>query len=162
MDREELKRFWEATEEVLAHMPSLTKEKPMTEKQRALPQVFKSEDFDGVSSEAYPQSRYYAPANYRQAFADTANRILLERSVRVYSHGGQANWERAVGQYAGSFEVQGLLVAIEPIAKPDTAESLLAEIVQRHVLDDRGGLRGMSDLIIRASRLLDRGPQSGK
>jgi hypothetical protein len=39
---------------------------------------------------------------------------------------------------------------------------LLAEIVQRHVLDDRGGLRGMSDLIIRASRLLDRGPQSGK
>jgi hypothetical protein len=100
----------------------------MNEKQRSLPQVFRAEDFKCVRSEAQPHSHYYPRLEYLQSFADTANRILLERSERVQRNFKcDAGWESAEFGHVFNPTHKALLIAIEPIVppKPDTAEGLL-------------------------------------
>lgn len=90
------------------------------------PSFFKPEDF--TSCAFYEITRDKIVAN-PSLLANVCNLILAERGVRVFVDKEENGWHAGECNNAGKTHT-ALLIAIEPIKAPDTAESLLRELCQ--------------------------------
>jgi hypothetical protein len=75
--------------------------------------VFRAEDFSEFPS-------------WSEGLAQRANNLLLERATVVY---GNEKWEDWHEEDCDGITRTALLINIQPIAKPDTAENLLKELI---------------------------------
>lgn len=83
---------------------------------------------------------------------DKANRLLMERGLKVSGFIEQEYGSHSFGNgqyWSGSASIRALLINVEPIAQPDTAEKLLNDI-----LDYTPGIG--SAFIERAKKLLEK------
>ena len=124
------------------------------------PSFFKPEDFNGALTAS--------KKNSLDNCAAYANRLLMERGVRVYGRapGERCKWAGFCDYKAEEHDTHtGLLIAIESLKAPDTAESLLRELCQwaseSHVIEYTGpkppSTLSMHSIIGRARKLLERG-----
>lgn len=117
----------------------------LSPKKEASVEFFKPEDF----RELYEPEPYSA--------AETANRILAERGVRVYgpsSTSGPANWNEQPGK---SDTHTALLIAVEPIVRESEERQLLRElsnIVRRCNNSEWMIPATLEDIVERARKLL--------
>ncbi len=110
-----------------------TNQIPPTTKISSSPQVFSPSDFDPGGP---PAEDGQFLCTYEWA-ARTANRILRERSTVVYGIVGEDGRMGFNAEALDAYDTHtALLVNVQPIAKPDTADSLVRDLVKAIESDD--------------------------